>query len=126
MNAPANLKYTKTHEWVAFSDDGTARIGLTDFAQQSMGSLVFVNLPEEEDLVEAGESCGDVESVKAVSDIVSPLSGTVRAVNEALLDGPGEINSAPYESWLIEVTEISGQEELMDSAAYEAFCSEEA
>lgn len=126
MNNPTNLKYAKSHEWVLFSDEKTARIGLTDYAQDSMGALVFVNLPEEGDTLTMGESLGDVESVKAVSDVFSPLSGTVSAVNEELLDAPEKINDDPYGAWLVEVTEISGQEELMDSAAYEAFCKEEA
>lgn len=126
MNIPANLKYTKSHEWVLFTGEDKAQVGLTDFAQDSLGGLVFVNLPGEGDEVSAGESFGDVESVKAVSDVLSPLSGTVSAINEELLDAPQNINEDPYGSWLIEVSDISGQEELLDAAAYEAFCKEEA
>lgn len=125
MNIPSNLKYTKSHEWVEFIGEDTARIGLTDFAQHSLGSLVFLNLPEVDDELEAGESLGDVESVKAVSDVNSPLSGTVSAVNEDLLDNPEDINEKPYEAWFVEVSGISGQAELMDATAYEAFCKEE-
>lgn len=125
MDVKSNLMYTKSHEWVEFSDDTTAKIGLSDFAQNSLGSLVFANLPEEGDEVAAGESLGDVESVKAVSDIMSPVSGVVVAVNEEVLDAPEKINEDPYGSWLVEVNEISDKEELMDAEAYEAFCKEE-
>ena len=126
MNLPANLKYTKTHEWVDFSDETTAKIGLTDYAQSELGSLVFVNLPDEGDDVVAGESFGDVESVKAVSEVICPVSGTVSAINDALLDAPEMINEDPYGAWLIEVADISDQESLLDAAAYEALCKEEA
>ncbi|MDL2214106.1 glycine cleavage system protein GcvH [Clostridia bacterium OttesenSCG-928-O13] len=125
MNYPSDLQYTKSHEWISFSDDTTAKVGLTDFAQDSLGDLVFVNLPSEGDGVDAGESLGDVESVKAVSDIISPVSGTVAAVNEELLDTPEKINSDPYGAWLIEVSGITDKEELLNAAAYEAFCAEE-
>lgn len=125
MNIPQNLKYTKSHEWVEFITDNSAKIGLTDFAQQSLGELVFVNLPEVGDSLNAGEALGDVESVKAVSDVDSPFTGVVLAVNEELMDNPGRINDDPYASWLAEAGEISGQEELLDAAAYEVFCKEE-
>jgi glycine cleavage system H protein len=125
MNNPNNLKYSKSHEWVEFINDTTARIGITDFAQNSLGGLVFVNLPEEDDEVTAGESLGDVESVKAVSDIVSPLSGKVTKINEEILDAPEKINEDPYGAWFVEVTDIGDKEELLDAQAYEAFCKEE-
>ena len=125
MNNPVELRYSKSHEWVQFMSDTTARVGLTDFAQNSLGDLIFVNLPEGGDSVEAGQSFGDVESVKAVSDIISPVSGEVSAVNEDLLDAPESINSNPYGAWLIEVSDISETEELLDVAQYEAFCKEE-
>ena len=125
MNVPANLKYSKSHEWVLFSDSKTAKIGLTEFAQNSLGSMVFVNLPQEGDMAVADESIGDVESVKAVSDIISPLSGVVTAVNAELLDSPGNINDDAYGSWLVEISEISAQAELMDAGEYEAFCQKE-
>lgn len=125
MNNPTNLKYTKSHEWVLFVDENTAKIGLTDFAQSSLGSIVFISLPENGDEVTAGESLGDVESVKAVSDIVSPISGTVCAINEVLLDSPEKVNQDPYGSWFVEVSDISGQEDLLDAQAYEALCAEE-
>ncbi len=124
MNHPEHLKYAKTHEWVE-KDGDKAKIGLTDFAQSEMGEIVFANLPEVGDSVTAGESLGDVESVKAVSDVYSPLSGTVTAVNEALLDNPGLINEQPYDAWLIEVSEITDTEELLSAMDYVAHCEEE-
>ena len=125
MNIPENLKYTRSHEWVEFLPDGAARVGLTDHAQDALGDLVFVNLPEAGDAVTAGEALGDVESVKAVSEIFCPVTGTVRAANEALLDAPEAINADPYGAWLVEVEAITGQEELLDAAAYEAHCAAE-
>ena len=121
---PAELKYTKTHEWVK-EEDGVCVIGLTDYAQSSLGDLVFVNLPEEGDAVTAGEAFADVESVKAVSDVFSPVTGEVCAVNEELLDAPELINQAPYDAWLIKVANVSGAEELLDAAAYEAVVAAE-
>ena len=125
MNFPNELKYAKTHEWVKFNDDGTATVGISDFAQDALGDLVFVNLPMEGDTVTAGESFADVESVKAVSDVNSPVSGTVIAVNEALADEPAGMNEDPYGSWFIKVGDISGQSELLDATAYEAWTKEE-
>ncbi len=121
MNYPENYKYSKSHEWVLPDGEGTVRIGLTDYAQKALGDLVFVNLPEPGDRVSAGEPFGDVESVKAVSDVYSPVTGIVEAVNEELLDSPELINSDANEAWLIKVRDITDQEELMDAAAYEAF-----
>ena len=115
------LKYTKSHEWVLENADGTVTVGLTDYAQKELGDLVFVNLPVEGDEVTAGESFGDVESVKAVSDVFSPVSGTVAEVNEELLDAPQLINEQPYEAWLIKVENIGDTEELLTAAEYEAF-----
>ncbi|MBQ3577074.1 MAG: glycine cleavage system protein GcvH [Firmicutes bacterium] len=121
MNFPAELKYSKDHEWVMM-DDGVAVIGITDFAQDALGDVVFVNLPQEGDEVGMGEAFGDVESVKAVSDLNSPVSGTVCAVNEAALDSPESLNSDPYGTWLIKVQDLGDTEELMDAEAYKAFC----
>ena len=98
MHFPKELKYTKTHEWVRFTDDNTAYIGITDYAQDQLGDLVFVNLPAEGDELTAGESFADVESVKAVSDVNSPVTGTVKQVNEELADAPEKMNEAPYEA----------------------------
>ncbi len=121
----AGLKYTKSHEWAKIDGD-TATVGLADYAQSSLGDLVFINLPEEGDEVVAGEALGDVESVKAVSDIFSPVSGTVVEVNEDVIDDPAIINSDPYGSWFIKVEGVSGAEDLLDEAAYgELVASEE-
>ena len=125
MNFPAELKYSKDHEWVMFEGD-TAIIGISDFAQDALGDVVFINLPAEGDEVNASEAFGDVESVKAVSDLVSPVSGTIVAVNEDLADAPETLNSDPYGAWIIKVEGVTAQEELLDAAAYEAFCAEEA
>ena len=123
-NVPAELKYTKSHEWVK-EEDGLYVVGLTDFAQEALGDIVFSNMPEEGDDVASGESFADVESVKAVSDVFSPVSGTVAEVNEGLIDEPALINQEPYEQWLIKVKDVSDTEELMDAAAYEEFCANE-
>lgn len=123
-NIPAELKYSKSHEWIK-EENGVYTIGLTDYAQSALGDIVFINLPEEGDEVTAGESFSDVESVKAVSDVFSPVTGTVTAVNEALLDDPAQVNAAPYEAWLIQVGEVSGTEELLDADAYAAVVAAE-
>lgn len=125
MSNPTDLKYTKSHEWVKFTDETTAKIGLTDYAQDSLGDIVFVNLPEAGDGVTVGESFSDVESVKAVSDIFSPFTGEISAANEEVLDEPAKINSDPYGTWLVEISGITDQEELLDAAAYEKICAEE-
>lgn len=125
MNIPKELKYTKSHEWMKYEEDGTVLVGITDYAQSELGDLVFVNLPEEGDEVTAGEAFGDVESVKAVSDINSPVSGTVSQVNEDLLDAPQGINEDPYGAWFIRVSDVTGTEEVLDADAYEAFVKEE-
>ena len=124
MNYPAELKYSKDHEWVRFEGD-TAVIGISDFAQDALGDVVFINLPGEGDEAVAGETFGDVESVKAVSDLVSPVSGTITAVNEALADAPETLNADPYGAWIIKVEGVTATEELLDAAAYEAFCQQE-
>ena len=124
MNFTAELKYSKSHEWVKMDGD-VAVIGISDFAQDALGDVVFINLPGEGDSVTAGESFGDVESVKAVSDIISPVTGVICAVNEDLADAPENLNSDPYGAWIIKVENITGQEDLLDAAAYEALCAEE-
>ena len=124
MNYPTNLQYSKSHEWIR-TEDGVAVIGISDFAQHALGDVVFVNLPGEGDDVTAGEAFGDVESVKAVSDLVCPVTGAVCAVNEELLDSAELLNSDPYGAWIIRVEDVSHSEELLSAAAYEAFCQEE-
>lgn len=126
MNHPTELKYSKSHEWVKFLEDGTALIGLTDYAQDALGDLVFVNLPEAGDEVTAGEAFADVESVKAVSDVFSPVSGTVAEINEELLDAPERMNEDPYGAWLIKVENITDKEELLDAEEYIKFYESEA
>ena len=124
MNHPTELKYTKSHEWLRI-EDGVAVVGISDFAQDALGDVVFINLPQEGDETTAGESFGDVESVKAVSELISPVSGTVCAVNEELLDAPELLNQDPYAAWIIKVYNVTGTEELLDAAEYEAFCANE-
>jgi len=126
MNNPTNLKYSKTHEWVQMIDDSTALIGITDFAQEALGDIVFVNLPEPGDSVEAGTPFGDIESVKAVSDMICPVTGKVAEINAVVIDEPELINSDPYGTWLIKVENITNQEELLDAVDYALFCETEA
>lgn len=124
MNYPTDVKYSKSHEWIKY-EDGIAIIGISDFAQDALGDLVFVNLPAVGDEVVAGDAFGDVESVKAVSDLICPVSGTVCQINEELEDSPEKLNEDPYGAWIIKVENVAGEEELLDAAAYEAFCAEE-
>lgn len=124
MLFPAEMKYSKDHEWMK-EENGVVVVGISDFAQDALGDVVFVNLPGEGDEVTAGEAFGDVESVKAVSDLVSPVSGTVCAVNEELLDEPEKLNKDPYGAWLIKVENVGDTSELLDAAAYEALCAQE-
>ena len=125
MKVLENLVYTKTHEWVRFEDETTALVGLTDYAQQTLGELVFVNLPEEGDETEAGKSFADVESVKAVSDVYCPVTGAVGEINEELLDAPEKINEAPYEAWFARITDITDKEEFLSPEEYEDFVKKE-
>ncbi len=126
MKTPAELLYSKSHEWVRIEADGSAVIGLTDYAQDALGDLVYVNLPEIGDAVTAGETFADVESVKAVSDVFCPVTGKVLAVNDALSDAPEQINDDPYGAWLAKIGDVTDKEELLDAAGYEAFVAEEA
>lgn len=128
-NIPSELRYAKSHEWVRRNDDGTATVGITDHAQQLLGDLVFVELPEAGNEVAPDESCSVVESVKAASDVYSPVSGEVVEVNEALEDEPEAINTSPYEDgWImrIKADDLDTQfDELMDAEAYAALCESE-
>jgi len=119
MNFPANLKYSKSHEWVKDLGNGIFEIGLSDYAQKELGDIVYVNLPQAGDELKAGSSFGDLESVKAVSDIMSPVNGTVKEVNEAVASSPDSINKTPYEAWLIRA-EGSPSETLLSATDYEA------
>ncbi len=125
-NIPSDLQYSPSHEWVKDLGNGKVAIGLTDHAQQELGDLVFVNLPQSGDAVAAGERFADVESVKAVSDVFCPVGGTVCAVNEALLDDPAAINNGAYDAWLVEVegvaaTDLAG---LLTAQSYAALIGE--
>ena len=126
MAYPADYKYTKEHEWLKI-DGKTGVIGITDYAQNSLGDIVYVDTPKVGDSITANTSFGSVESVKAVSDLYSPVSGTVTAVNEELKNAPDKINEAPHEAWIIkvELSDPSEFEKLLDAAAYEKFVSEE-
>ena len=122
MNIPAELKYTKSHEWLKGEADGSYTVGLTDYAQDQLGDIVFINLPAEGDEAEAGEALADVESVKAVSDVFSPVTGTVSAVNEELMDEPQKINQDPYEAWIAKISDVTDTEELLTAEEYADFC----
>ena len=124
MTIPSELKYSKSHEWVKFLDSTTAQIGITDYAQSELGDLVFVNLPQVGDAIVAGEVLCDVESVKAVSDIYSPVTGEVATINEVLFDAPESINETPYEAWLVTIKNITGKVELLNAALYKILIEE--
>ena len=126
MTYPANYKYTKEHEWIEV-DGKVGTVGITDYAQNSLGDIVFVDLPKVGDTIEAGKSFGSVESVKAVSDLFAPVSGTVTAVNDELKDAPEKINSDANTTWMLKV-ELSDSKQvdgLLTAADYEKFTSEE-
>ena len=123
MTLQNDRKYTGSHEWLLDLGNGSYRVGLSDYAQNSLGDIVFIDLPQPGDAVTAETSLGDVESVKAVSEVLSPVTGTVTATNEDLSAAPESINADPYGAWLIEVGSVTGFAELMDAAAYEAFCA---
>jgi glycine cleavage system H protein len=119
---PEDLKYTPEHEWLKAGEDGPVRVGITDFAQDQLGDIVYVQLPEVGSKVRAGDPCGELESTKSVSDLFAPVNGTVTAVNEALADQPDLVNSDPYgEGWLLdlEVEDAAEVEALMDADTYQ-------
>ncbi|MBB4912438.1 glycine cleavage system protein GcvH [Actinophytocola algeriensis] len=120
---PEDLKYTEEHEWLAKTEGSTVRVGITDYAQDQLGDVVFVELPKVGEKVDAGSPLGEVESTKSVSEIFAPVSGEVTAVNNALDESPELINSDPYgEGWIVEITatDIAALDDLMDAAAYQA------
>lgn len=123
MAKAEEIKFSKSHEWVLFDGD-IVRIGLSDYAQDQLGDIVFIDLPDEGDEVTKGESFADIESVKAVSEAYSPITATVSAVNEELMDSPELINSAPLDSWLIEVEGVEEIEDLLTADEYKKFCEE--
>jgi len=127
MDVPNQLRYSADHEWVATNDDGTVRIGITDYAQDALGDVVFVDLPAVDARFESGAMCGEVESTKSVSEIYTPLAGVVTSVNSAVQDDPSLLNSDPYgEGWMIEirVDDASMIEQLLTADAYRALTGE--
>ena len=124
MNYKENILYTKSHEWVRIENETLAVVGLTDYAQRELGSIVYVNMPQPGDEVSVGTMFADLESIKAASEIFSPVSGVVEEVNEELLDSPEIINEKPYETWIVKIGNISDKGELLDAKAYEAFIEE--
>jgi glycine cleavage system H protein len=127
MEFPEELKYTEEHEWVMVEED-LAVVGITDFAQDALGDVVFVELPEIGTSVEAGKAFGVVESVKAVSDVYAPLSGTIEEINEDLIEAPEIINTSPYEDgWMVKIrmADAGDADDLMDADAYQALIAEE-
>jgi glycine cleavage system H protein len=126
MSYPANYKYTKEHEWIDVNGSSGA-VGITDYAQNSLGDIVFVELPKIGDVLEAGKTFGSVESVKAVSDLFSPVSGTVTAVNEELVNAPEKINTDANTTWILKLTlaDAAQVDGLLTAAEYEAFIAEE-
>jgi len=121
MEIPSHLRYSTDHEWVATNDDNTVRIGITDYAQDALGDVVFVDLPAVDARFEGGAMCGDVESTKSVSEIYTPLAGVVVAVNTAVQDDPSLLNSDPYgEGWMIDirVDDSAMIEQLLSADAY--------
>lgn len=123
LDYPQDLRYTAEHEWVRSGDDGTVRIGITSFAQDSLGDVVYVSLPAVGDTVAAGDACGEVESTKSVSDLYAPLAGEVTAVNASLDATPELVNTDPYgEGWMYELrpSDAAAVDALLDPAAYQA------
>lgn len=126
MNTPTSLKYAASHEWSKVEADGTITVGITDHAQEALGDIVFIELPAIGRTLKAGEECAVVESVKAASDIYAPISGEIVAINQAVVDAPESVNSAPYDHWLFRIkpsnpAELATQlNALLDADAYTA------
>jgi glycine cleavage system H protein len=118
---PENLKYAMSHEWAHLEDDNVVRVGISNFAQEQLGDLVYIELPELGRKIKAQEQCAVVESVKTASDLYSPVSGEVVAVNLALEDEPEQVNEDPYKAWIfcVKADDLSGLDQLMDAAAYQ-------
>ena len=120
-NLPSHLKYATSHEWVSIEDDNIIRIGITDFALEELGDLVYIELPKIGQHVDAQEQCAVVESVKTASDLYSPVAGEIVAINESLNDEPEQINDTPYESWIfcVKAEDLSDLKSLLDADAYQ-------
>ena len=121
-NVPADLKYTKSHEWIRVEADGTLTVGVTDHAQEALGDVVFLELPEAGRQLNAGEACAVIESVKAASDIYAPVAGEVLAANQDAADAPESVNADAYAAWLFKLKPANADDvaALMDAAGYEA------
>ena len=121
-NIPADLRYAASHEWARLESDGSVTVGITDHAQEALGDVVFVELPEIGKQLSAGQEAGVVESVKAASDIYAPIGGEVIAINEALADSPELINSDPYGSWFFKLkpSDVAELDKLLDAVGYQA------
>jgi glycine cleavage system H protein len=125
VSVPEELEYTRSHEWVRTEDD-TATIGITDYAQEELGDIVYVELPEQGDSFDAGDSFGSIESVKAVSDLYTPVGGEVVEVNEALNDSPEKINEDPYgDGWIVKLRVSEEEGDLLSASDYEQLLEEE-
>jgi glycine cleavage system H protein len=126
MNVPAELKYTKSHEWAKLEADGTVTVGITDHAQEALGDIVFLELPEIGRQLNAGQECAVVESVKAASDIYAPIAGEVVARNDAAVDAPESVNQDAYAAWLFKLKPANAADlnDLLDAAAYEKVAAE--
>lgn len=124
-SVPDDLLFTAEHEWIATAGDGTVRFGITDYAQDSLGDIVYVDLPKVGQTLTAGQPCGEVESTKSVSEIYAPVSGEVVAVNSVLADAPDTVNAQPYgDGWMVEVRTSGDVDKPLDAAAYRALIGE--
>jgi glycine cleavage system H protein len=124
-HVPDDLLFTAEHEWIATTAEGTARFGITDYAQDSLGDIVYVDLPKVGQSITAGQPCGEVESTKSVSEIYAPVTGEVTAINSALADAPDTVNSQPYgDGWMVEVRLATDPQDTLDAAAYRALIGE--
>ncbi len=121
MKIREDVLYSETHEWVEFTEIGTVRVGISDYLQQSLGKISFVNLCGDGEVFETGDVIGDIEAFKGVAEIFAPVSGRVHRVNEELFDKPQLLNSAPYDVWIVEFEDFSPDINLMDSVAYATF-----
>ncbi|MGD9482212.1 glycine cleavage system protein GcvH [Streptomyces sp. TRM70308] len=122
MSNPQNLRYSKEHEWLSVAEDGVSTIGITEHAANALGDVVYVDLPEVGATVTAGETCGELESTKSVSDLYSPVSGEVTEANQDVVDDPSLVNSAPFEGgWLFKVRVTEEPDDLLDAAGYTEF-----
>ncbi|SEK55894.1 glycine cleavage system H protein [Atopomonas hussainii] len=123
-NIPAELRYVESHEWLRLEADGTITVGITDHAQEALGDVVFVELPDVGAELEAGQEAGVVESVKAASDIYAPIAGEIVAVNEDLVDAPESVNSEPYDAWFFRIKPSNPDDynELLDADGYREIC----